>query len=103
VQLTALILVILIDGPMAENDGKVTSLEAGAWLLVGCLTAAMFLSWLWSGRCAPLLAGQWPLRPWQLQSDAVTSCTSACPSVCTMAKDKQPQLRQARCLAPHQR
>ena len=61
-QVTALVLVIVIDGPLAENianiergSGRevfVSHLDAGAWLLVGCVSAAMLMSWLWSGRCA---------------------------------------------------
>ena len=60
-QVTALVLVIVIDGPLAENianiergSGRevfVSNLDAGAWLLVGCVSAAMLMSWLWSGRC----------------------------------------------------
>lgn len=54
VQVTALVLVILIDGPLAVDDGVgPDSLQVGTWLLVGCIAAATFLSWLWSGRCGP--------------------------------------------------
>jgi hypothetical protein len=56
-QVTALVLVLLIDGPLAEvkDNSNISSLEAGSWLLVGCVVAAMFMSWLWSGRCASVL------------------------------------------------
>lgn len=57
-QATALVLVILIDGPLAvDEDGGPDSLQVGTWLLVGCIAAATFLSWLWSGRYAPSLLG----------------------------------------------
>eukprot|EP00892_Ulva_mutabilis_P012065 jgi/Ulvmu1/9230/UM005_0330.1 len=50
-QVTALVLVILIDGPLAVDEGEgPDSLQVGTWLLVGCIAAATFLSWLWSGR-----------------------------------------------------
>ena len=52
--MTALILVVLVDGPLAEDDNGTNSLEAGAWLLVGCIAASMCLAWMWSGRCALL-------------------------------------------------
>lgn len=53
VQVTSLILVVLVDGPLAEDvESGPDSLEVGVWLLVGCFAAATFLSWLWSGRCA---------------------------------------------------
>jgi hypothetical protein len=54
-QITAFVLVILVDGPLSEDT--ITGghdLEAGMWLLFGCLAAAACLSWLWTGRYAPL-------------------------------------------------
>lgn len=56
-QVTSLILVVLVDGPLAEDvDRGPDSLEVGVWLLVGCFAAATFLSWLWSGRYVKLIS-----------------------------------------------
>lgn len=54
-QVMTIILVVLVDGPLAEDsaeDGAPRNLEPGTWLIVGCIAAATFLSWIWSGRCA---------------------------------------------------
>lgn len=50
-QVTALVLIVLIDGPLAATapSGE-HELQAGSWLIVGCVAAAVMLSWMWTGK-----------------------------------------------------
>ena len=55
-QITTLLLVIFIDGPLSlkidGSDPPMYNLEPGMWLMVSVMAAAAVLAWLWTGKCA---------------------------------------------------